>query len=68
MTQATVSTNEVPINEQSTGVIEPDDDTGSGYETGSTQASETASLTSSLQEWMMENGKYPIRSFESAKA
>ena len=46
-------------NETATGFIEPDDVEESGYETtGSGSAkSETTSLASSLQEWLMENGK-----------
>lgn len=46
-------------NEIATGFIEPDDVAESGYETaGSAGAkSETTSIASSLQEWLMENGK-----------
>ena len=46
-----------PTNELLNGIIEPEDDSGSGYETSTTLESETTSLTSSLQEWMVENGK-----------
>lgn len=67
MIQSTVGTNKVPTNEQSIGVIEPDDDAESGYDTDSTLESATTSLASSMQEWMMENGKDPILSLGSAK-
>ena len=43
-------------NEISTGFIEVDDDANSGYETTSSGQSETTSLASSLQNWLMENG------------
>ena len=46
-------------NEISTGFIEADDDTGSGYETNSTGQSVTTSLSSGLQEWLVENGDLP---------
>ena len=41
---------------KSTGLIEVDD-CNSGYETGSTTQSDTTSLASSLQEWLVENGR-----------
>src|SRR5690554_6166725 len=46
---------DTPKHEISTGFIEADEDTG--YDTNSTAQSETTSLSSSLQEWLVENGR-----------
>ena len=42
-------------NEPTNGIIEVDDNE-SGYGTSATRESETTSLSSSLEEWLMENG------------
>ena len=47
-----------PTNDTTTDLIEVDEDIGSGYDTNTTGTSDTTSLTSSLQEWLMENGNY----------
>lgn len=41
---------------ENTELIEVED-YNSGYETGSTNQTDTTSLSSSLQEWMVENGR-----------
>ena len=43
-------------NKISTDAIEVDDD--AGYETNADAQSDTTSLSSSLQEWLVENGRF----------
>ena len=46
-----------PIKEPTSSILEADDGAESGYETSSTKQSDTTSLASSLQEYLVENGK-----------